>query len=862
MRSTTLSLVGHELSAFRRSGALFVAVLFGGILVVVGAVLGASLNTRVDAGAGVNYEGADLVVRSSTGAGAGIGGSDADPTAAGGGTGMSPEDVRSIAALDGVASADGLTRARAALWAGGDVTPTVIESLPADNFRWQRLTDGHYPQTGTEVALSTETMAGADLSLGDEVTMGTDESGTGQFTVVGVIDTRGALDYTDTDYAVVTPELAQAFAGTDGVNEVRVALAPGADLRAVTDGINAAVPGNWPESTASLEKSTRTLYDTGLSILSFTVNGFALITAVVALTVVGTVTWASLPGRRRQLALMRLIGASRGQVMAVLVLEVAVIALAAGLLAIPLGIGASYLALPLLGTVPGVPAIPWSDLTVPVATLVGVPVVAVLGAVLAVAGPAFAAGRVPPADAVRRSGGTGRSRPRAVTARLVAVPVLAVLVTVAARVAGTGTTAVVALAFVLALVLAVPALCWAGAGLAARITGDRHPLAEIGAAEIRSFPGRTAATGMAVVVASLVMAVSWVGLSSLSAIADARSSDDPGPGIMVGAYSGGAALDPVVLEALTQVDGVAATVPVDMAQVRLTGEPSAGAASTAASSQNETRMIADMVAGDAADYAAITGGRFPLDASDPDTVYLPATDQAPFRDGSTVTLTGPAGDRAVTVRYVADLPVPGLIAPAATADVGIVATTPAVWVAVDGEADRGDVLDAVRTVATIGGDLPVTGTIVTDAKIDAMVTSARLIATAMLVVAVVIAVIGAVVTLTASLRDRAGEFAVLRLLGMEGAQLRHLVGAETIAVGVVSVLVGLAAGVLMGGVAASVIAGTLGVGTQIAVPVVALLIMGVVTVVGLRAAVTGPVDRISLVAPADALRDANLGGNQ
>jgi putative ABC transport system permease protein len=63
-------------------------------------------------------------------------------------------------------------------------------------------------------------------------------------------------------------------------------------------------------------------------------------------------------------------------------------------------------------------------------------------------------------------------------------------------------------------------------------------------------------------------------------------------------------------------------------------------------------------------------------------------------------------------------------------------------------------------------------------------------------------------------------------------------------------------------VTASAVAGTLGVGTHIAVPVIALLIMGVVTVAGLRAAVTGPVDRISLVPPADALRDANLGGNQ
>ncbi len=856
--ATTFSLVRHELTAFRRTRALFVAVVLGGILVVAGAVLGATYNHRVDTGAGVSYDGADMVVRSRTGAGSGVGGEDADPGAAAGGAGMSPEDVAKIRGIDGVASADGLTRARAALWAGGKVSPTVIESLPDDNFRWQDLTDGRYPQNGTEVTLSAETMDATDLHLGDTVTMGTDEAGDGQFTVVGVLDTRGALDYTDTDYAVVTPELAQAFAGTDGVNEVRVALAPGADVRAVTDEINAAVPGNWPETTGALVTATRTLYDTGLSILSLTVNGFALVTAFVALTVVGTVIWASLPGRRRQLALMRLVGATRGQITATLFLETAVIALAGGLLAVPVGIGVSYLGLPLLGMVPGVPSVPWSQIVVPVAPLVAVPLVAVLGAVAAVAGPALTAGRVSPADALRRASGTGRSRPTAATARIIAVLVTAVLALVVARFAGPGVTVVAGAVFFCALILAVPAFCWAGAGLAGRLISDRHPVAEIGAAEVRSFPGRTAATGMAAVLAATVMAVSWVGLSSVSAIADARSSDSPGPELMVGAYSGSAPLDPVVMQALDQVDGVGDTVQVRMGRARMSGQPAAGTTTTG----HETRLVTDIAAGDAADFSAVTDGRFPLGTSAPDSLYLPTSDQAPFRDGSQVTLTGPAGERSLSVHYVADLPVPGLVAPEVMDAVGTATGPTATWLSVADGADRGDVLDAVRTVATIGGDLPVTGTTVTDAKMDSLVGSARLIATVMLTVAVVIAVLGAVVTLTTVLRNRATEFAVLRLLGMEGAQLRRLVGAETVAVGVLSVVIGLAAGVLLGCVTASAVAGTLGVGTHIAVPVIALLIMGVVTVAGLRAAVTGPVDRISLVPPADALRDANLGGNQ
>lgn len=850
--STTFSLVGHELRTTHRTRSLLVAVLLGGCLVVVAAVLGATLQHRVQTGAGVNYEGSDIVVRSESGSGTGPSTAEAQPDAATRAS-MSAEDVRAISRLDGVAAADGIVRARAALWAGGKITPTVIESLPSENFRWQRLVDGHYPQTGTEAALSLATMEATGVHLGDVVTMATDEAGDGQFTVVGTVDTRGALDYESTDYAVVTPELAGAFAGTTGANEVRVAVNPGVDAGDVIDEINASVPVGWPDTTSTLITSTESVYRIGLGVLTTMVNGFALITAIVAFTVIGTVVWASLPGRRRQLALMRLVGATRGQLAVVLVTESGLIALVGGLLAIPVGIGLTYLALPALGAVPGVPDIPWSQVIVPVAPLVAVPVVAALGAVLAVAVPAVNAGRVPPADALRRSAGAETVRPASTTLRLLVVVLLALATAVAVLVSGTRVAVVLGVLFFVALIAAVPALCRAGAGLVAKIVGDRYPLAEIGAAEVRSFPGRTAATGMAAMLAAAVMALSWVSLSSVAAVANASSDGDPGPQIMVGAYAGQSALDPVVMQALSDIDGVDGTVPVTLGQVQLSGQPSAGGGAA-------VRLSKAVVAGDAADFSDLTDGRFPLSASASDTVYLPREGQTPFQDGATVVLTGPKGELPLHVRYINDLPVPGLIAPKVMADLGISTSTQAVWLKARDDADRGGVLDSARTVATIGGDLPVTGTTVTDVKIDSLVDTATRIATAMLAVAVIIAIVGAVVTLTSSLRDRAGEFAVLRLLGMENHQLRRLVGAETVTVGAVSVLIGLVAGVLLGCVASVGLAGVLGVDGRIAVPFFALVVMGVVTVAGLRMAATKPIDSISLVPPATALRDANLGG--
>ncbi|MGO1705504.1 MAG: FtsX-like permease family protein [Candidatus Corynebacterium faecigallinarum] len=846
----TLTLLGHEIGARRRTLSLFLAVLLGGTLAVVAVVLGGTLQQRVDTGAQVNYEGSDLVVRSSpsdatSGSAAGsAAGTAPDAIPAG----ISPEDVAAVADIDGVAAADGITRGRAGLWVDGSVTPTAVESLPSGDFRWQQLADGRLPTSATEVALGTGTMKSAGVSLGDEVTLATDEAGDGQFTVVGTVDTRGALDYENSDYAVVTPELAQAFAGTDGSNEVRVALTPDADQQAVIDEINTRVPGAWPDTTAALVKATEMTFSVGLGALSTMINGFALVAAVVALTVLATVVWASLPGRRRQLALMRLVGATKSQVTLVLVLETAVIAAVGGLLAVPVGIGLSYLALPALALVPGVPAIPWSQVVIPVAPLIAVPVVAVLGATLAVAVPAVLAGRVPPADALRRSSVAETARPLATAVSLSAVIVLALLLIVVATIGGVRATAIVAVLFVLALILSVPALCRVGATLTARIIGKRHPLGEIGAAEVRSFPGRTAATGMAAMLAATVMALSWVTLSSVGAISGDQSSDSTGPELMVGAYAGQAGLDPVLVQALSEVDGVDDSVAVDTGTARLVGEG--------------TSLNTGIVAGHAGDFAKTTGGRFPLSDSAADTVYLPAAEQTPFRDGSTVTLTGPDGERPLTVRYVRDLPLSGLIDPQVMAAVGIDTSPPAVWLSLDDDVSRSDVLTSVETLAIIGGDLPVTGTAVTDAKVDELIISAQRIATPMLAVAVLIAIVGSVVTMTVALHGRSGEFAVLRLLGMESRQLRRLIGAETVTVGVVSVVIGLAAGTLLGVAASTALADTLGVARHASVPLIALLVMGVIAVVSLRVAVTGAIDKISFVPPAAALRDANLGGNQ
>lgn len=143
----TLTLPGHELGAKRRTLSLFLAVVLGG-----------TLQERVDTGAAVNYEGSDLVVRSSSSGATSGASSDSAGSADSADTagavsdavpaGISPEDVDAINDIDGVADADGITKARAGLWVDGSVTPTAVESLPSEDFRWQQLAEGGLPDRG------------------------------------------------------------------------------------------------------------------------------------------------------------------------------------------------------------------------------------------------------------------------------------------------------------------------------------------------------------------------------------------------------------------------------------------------------------------------------------------------------------------------------------------------------------------------------------------------------------------------------------------------------------------------------------------------------------------------------------------
>jgi putative ABC transport system permease protein len=842
-----LWLAGSQLrTSARRSRGLVLAVALGAALVVATTVLGSTMQRVVDGGAGVEYANVDLVVRSEQGV---------DPRVDGGrntGTSISAADVRRISRLPGVDAASSIVRAQAALVAGDRVRGVLLETLPSDEFVWQHVADGRFPTSGDEVALSRETLDDLGLDVGDRVALGLPEVGREVFTVVGAVDVRGSLRYGAMTYGVVTVPVAQALAAVEGANEVQLRLVPGADPHRVVDDINAAVPVGWPQLTEEVVAATDQLFGTGLGVLSGLLSGFALVAAVIAAVVLSTVVSASLPGRRRDLALLRALGATRGQLRSMVALETGLLALVGGLAAVPLGVGVAAASLPLLGHLPGVPTISRDLLHVPVPVLVAVPVAALAVGVLAAVVPAWRVGRVSPASALRGDGAPPRGRgwTRGLPA-LTVTSSLAALV-VATRAGSPALLAVAGLVLAVAWIAATPSICRVLARATVAVVRRRHPVAELAAAQLLRFPGRAASTGLAATLAATVLGLSWVTLASLSSTTEERSGVEVGPEVMVGAYAGGAALAPGTVDRLAEVDGVSDVLAVDSTVAMLTGPPTEGAGTT--------RVSGNVTGARAADLARLTDGRFPLQELRAGTAYLPASDLPPFATGSTVTLRGPDGRKRLRAVYVDDLPFQALVAPRALAAVGATGTAYAAWLDLEPGADRAAVLDGVRAVAITAGGQPVSGSAPAQARVDGAIGLARGLATGMLALSVLIAVVGAALTVATTVRERSAELATLRMLGMDGAGVRRLVGVETWAAGALSTLLGLVLGSVLGWAVTVTAADVLGISARVSVPYVPLLVLGLAQLVVLRVAVTGPLDRVSLISPADSLREAAVAG--
>ena len=450
-----------------------------------------------------------------------------------------PESLlATVRGVPGVAAADGQVTGYAqfighngkAIQTGG--APTLAVSFnPNPQFSSLHLIAGGPPTTSDDVVMDAGTAQKYDFTVGQQVRVLT-TGPTQTFTITGIAEFGTANNLAGATLAAFTLPTAQAIAQETGqLDDINVVTAPGADKSAVQQAIAKVLPSGVEvvtgqtvvnESTSSVDQSLG-FFNTALLVFAFIslfVGGFTIFN-----------TFSIIVGQRtRELALLRIVGASRRQVFRSVLGEAAITGLVSSVIGLGLGVLAA-LGLQALLRGFGISLPPGSLVFEPRTAVVGL-LVGVGVTVVAALGPARGAVRIPPVAALddRRSGPTASLRRRFIggtALALVGVILLAIgLAKPAIALVGVGAVAIFLGAATLAPAIARPLSSVIGRPLA-RLLGEPG---QLGRENSMRSPRRTAQTASALMVGlALVAAISVFGASvsrSTTSSADQAISAD------------------------------------------------------------------------------------------------------------------------------------------------------------------------------------------------------------------------------------------------------------------------------------------------------------------------------------------------
>lgn len=443
--------------------------------------------------------------------------------------------LRTVRAVQGVQDAQGTVRGDAPLIgkdgrAYGEI-PTMGMSIPTGPLARYTITKGRAPAGPGEAVLEKAVAAHTGYRAGDAIRV-LDKKGTAHtFTVTGLVDVgvdqeigfRGAVGF--------TAPVAAAMTGERDYVEVDVKAAPGVTddrLRAAV--AEAAGPSFTTVTSHGLAQRMARASGVNVDQIAMFFLAFAVVALFVAALVIYNTFNILIAQRTREMALLRCVGATRGQVFRSVLIESTVVGLLASVLGAIAGIGLGYGAAFIFNSGNGMPG--GSLVVSPTPFLVGVPVglaVTVLSALM----PARAATRVPPVAALRTQS-EGRGRGRAGVVRIIAGALLgaggigvAVLALNAKPGRGPFLLIMVAGALLFLGVIALsPLIVQVLSGLVGRpsawIFGVPGRLA---LANSRRNPKRAAVTTVALTVGVTLMTMFSVALASVRSTADHSLSD-------------------------------------------------------------------------------------------------------------------------------------------------------------------------------------------------------------------------------------------------------------------------------------------------------------------------------------------------
>jgi putative ABC transport system permease protein len=607
------------------------------------------------------------------------------------------------------------------------------------------------------------------------------------FTITGIAQFGSAGNLAGASLAAFTLPTAQAVLQETGqFDDIAVVTAPGASKPAVQRAIAAVLPAGvqvvtgqtvMNENTAAISQDL-SLFSTALLVFAFIslfVGGFTIFN-----------TFSITVGQRtRELALLRIVGASRRQVFRSVLAEAALTGLVASVIGLGLGVLAALGLEALLRgfgiTLPTGPLV-FEPRTVLVGLAVGVGVT-----VIAAIRPARNAVRIPPIAALSdRQAESGVSLRRRFTGgaavALGGVVLLAIgLAKPAIALVGVGAVGIFIGVAMLSPAIARPASSVIGRPLA-RLLGEPGKL---GRENSMRSPRRTAQTASALMVGlALVAAISVFG-ASLSKSATSSVDQAISAGLIV-TPSGTGELSDSVPATAAAVPGVTATTTVYSGQFEVRSTLATLKAVSVA--HLASTLILRMTAGSS---AALAQGDLLIDSTTATSKHLSVGDTLPAtfaRTGSSILHIGGI--------YQANALIGGYLVSAGFFTSHFASQPPAALLLQTNGSSTAN--DAVTSALAAYPNVQVQTRAQFEQTQAASVNQLVGLVYALLALAVLIALIGIVNTLMLSVFERTREIGLLRAVGMKRRQVRTMIRSEGVILAIFGAIIGIIVGTGMG----------------------------------------------------------------
>lgn len=807
--------------------AVVMAVGFLTATLMVNASTEASLANSIGAG----FRNADLVVS------AGEGG-ELDGAAA-----------AAVAKADGVAEVYAQRQSRIAFGSGSEAGFGLLQDTAPRSLDSLALVSGRLPAGAGEVAVDDATAAKYGLAAGSSLKLAPgsgsvaarDLKDAATATVTGLVKASKDPLLMGQPQLHAVPALAAQLAGDSSFYPtIQAIAAEGTSVAEAKAAVESALAGAGPVQVRTADEQTKAVvasFTGGQDQLTIVLLAFALIALLVCALVVSNTFSVLVAQRTRELALLRCIGAGRGQIRRSVIVEALLVGTVASILGV---LGAVGLMAGIIAVLQRQPDTEFAVLAVPGPALAAGIAAGVVMTVLAALAPARAATAVAPLAALRPAD-EARLGNRRGKVRLAAGVVLTLG---GAAVLGFG--AVVAnllialpggaLSFVGLLMCAslfVPPLVSA-VGRLARPLGVPGQLAAVNA--VRN-PGRTSATAAALLIGVTLVTMMMTGAQTARQVFDTElAAQYPVDITVMGGTVDGRPLDDAAARTAARHDGVAAA---GLVTIAGTAELQGSKTPVYRLGPGQERLLQDK--------------SLVLDA---DTVLVP--------QGSGIkTLVAAGADGSKTLKAVetGSAFFPPLVSAAVAEELGGPAPRqaedsagPQLWLAVDrglGAAELMQLRNDLSAALDVN-DYQVSGAAIERAAFNQVIDVMLLVVTGLLAVAVLIALVGVANTLSLSVLERTRESSLLRALGLTTAQLRGMLALEAVLVSGVAALIGTVLGVLYGWLGARSALGAFG-DVVPSLPWLQLAaVLAVAVVAGLLASVL-PARRAARLSPVEGL---------